>query len=150
MNNYQSIKIAIVISTFNKDVSDGLLKGAANKFNEFSNEKNNLLVFSVPGAFEIPGAVTKVLSTRKDIDAIVTLGCVIKGETAHFDYISSSVTDSISNISSKANIPIIFGVLTTYNFEQALIRSDINQKNKGGEVMESAFKTIDAYRDIEL
>tara|TARA_Y100001960_G_scaffold281769_1_gene315637 strand:+ start:1020 stop:1472 length:453 start_codon:yes stop_codon:yes gene_type:complete len=150
MNNYQSIKIAIVISTFNKDISDNLLQGAINKFEEFSNDRNNLLIFSVPGAFEIPGAVSKILSVHKDIEAIVTLGCVIKGETAHFEYISSSVTDSISNISLKANIPIIYGVLTTYNYEQALIRSDFNQKNKGGEVMECAFKTIDTYRNIEL
>ena len=150
MNNYQSVKIAIVISTFNKNVSDGLLQGAINKFDKFSNNRNNLLIYSVPGAFEIPGTVSKILRVHKDIDAIVTLGCVIKGETAHFDYISSSVTNSILNISLKVNIPIIYGVLTTYNYEQALIRSDINQKNKGGEVMESAFKTIDTFRDIEL
>ena len=150
MNNYQSVKIAIVISTFNKDISDNLLQGAINKFEGFSKDRNNLLIFSVPGAFEIPGTVTKVLSIHENIDAIVTLGCVIKGETAHFEYISSSVTDSISNISLKSNIPIIYGVLTTYNYDQALIRSDFNQKDKGGEVMESAFKTIETYRNIEL
>ena len=110
--------------------------------------ENDLQVFKVPGAFEIPGAVTQILKNNNDINAIVTLGCVIKGETAHFEYICSSVTNSISKLSLEANIPIIYGILTAYNFEQALERSDPNRKNKGGEVMQAAIDTIKTWSEI--
>jgi len=142
------MKIVIVISQFNKEISNALLNGAKACYekNNFSN--NDLLVYKVPGAFEIPSTVKQVLECKDDLDAIVTLGCVIKGETAHFEYICSSVTNSISKLSLEANIPIIYGILTAYNFEQALERSDPNRKNKGGEVMQAAIDTIKTWSEI--
>ena len=142
------MKIVIVISQFNKEISNALLNGAKACYekNNFSN--NDLLVYKVPGAFEIPSTVKQVLECKDDLDAIVTLGCVVKGETAHFEYICSSVTNSISKLSLEANIPIIYGILTAYNFEQALERSDPNRKNKGGEVMQAAIDTIKTWSEI--
>tara|TARA_Y100000590_G_scaffold466868_1_gene643662 strand:+ start:1626 stop:2078 length:453 start_codon:yes stop_codon:yes gene_type:complete len=148
MKKNKDFKIAIVLSTFDDTISNNLLEGARNKFMDLGGNAKNLIIISVPGAFEIPGAVNQILRKQKDIQAIVALGCVIKGETAHFEYISSAVTDSISLISSRADIPIIYGILTTYNYYQAIERSDITKKNKGGEVMDAAFKTILAYNKI--
>ena len=147
------MKIAIVISQFNKEISNALLNGAKVCYekNNFSN--NDLLVYKVPGAFEIPSTVKQVLECRDDLDAIVTLGCVIKGETAHFEYISSSVTDSISQLSIESDIPIVYGILTTYDYEQAIERSEPSKKNKGGEVMQAAIntrKTWDKIIDVDI
>jgi len=147
------MKIAIVISQFNKEISNALLDGAKACYekNNFSN--NDLLVYKVPGAFEIPSTVKQVLECRDDLDAIVTLGCVIKGETAHFEYISSSVTDSISQLSIESDIPVIYGILTVYDYEQAIERSEPSKKNKGGEVMQAAIdtrKTWDKIIDVDV
>ena len=140
------MKIAIVLSEFNEKISKNLLEGAI-----FCYEKkySELEIWKVPGAFEIPGVVQELLNNNHNLDAIVTLGCVIKGETAHFEYISSSVTDSISELSTKSNIPIIYGILTTYDYEQALERSDPQKKDKGGEVMQAAIDTVKTYRNIQ-
>tara|TARA_B100001758_G_C17899709_1_gene348024 strand:+ start:11 stop:460 length:450 start_codon:yes stop_codon:yes gene_type:complete len=146
------MKIAIVLSEFNDEISNNLLEGARTSFNNILNEKDNSLeLYRVPGAFEIPSAVKQLLKNKNNLDAIVTLGCVIKGETAHFEYISSSVTDSISQISidSDTNIPIIYGILTTYDYDQALERSNPLKKDKGGQVMEAAINTIKTFKDIQ-
>ena len=142
------MKIAIVVSEFNEQISNGLLAGSK-AFYEKTFKDNNLVIYKVPGAFEIPSTVKQLLKNHQDFDAIVTLGCVIKGETAHFEYISSSVTDSISRLSLKARIPIIYGILTTYNYEQAIERSDPSKKDKGGEVMEAAISTAKTYQNIQ-
>ena len=146
------MKIAIVLSEFNKEISNNLLEGASTSFNRILDEKDNSLeLYRVPGAFEIPSAVKQLLKNKNNLDAIVTLGCVIKGETAHFEYISSSVTDSISQISidSDTHIPIIYGILTTYDYNQALERSNPLKKDKGGQVMEAAINTIKTFKDIQ-
>ena len=140
----QNHNISIVISEFNKKVTDALLDGAKRSFNDFSN--GNLSVIKVPGAFEIPSTVKKVAS-KSSVDAIVTLGAVIKGETKHFDFISSECTRAIQQLTLEFDIPIIFGVLTTENAKQALDRA--TKKDKGYEVMESAFHMIKTFKKIE-
>ena len=103
------------------------------------------------GAFEIPGLVKQILSKNQDAyDVIVTLGCIIKGETAHFEYISSSVFNALSKlvIDEKTKIPIILGILTTYSYEQALERSDPNKKNKGAEIILAAFNSVENFKNI--
>ena len=144
-----SYKIAIVISQFNKEISDNLLQGALDEYNQtFEDSSNNIDIFNVPGAFEIPGTIMKILKNNKKYNAIIALGNVIKGETAHFEYISSSVTHSISKISVNSDIPILYGILTAYDYEQALKRSNKRQLNKGGEVMNAAIKTIETYNKL--
>ena len=141
------MRIAIVSSMFNEEISNNLISGAMQCYKDITNkdfDKSN--IFKVPGAFEIPFLVKKLLSTSSNnFDAIVTLGCVIKGETAHFEYISESVTRAIMelNLNRLSDIPIIYGVLTAYDYEQALNRCLNDKTNKGYEVMESAIKMID-------
>ena len=143
------MKIAIVSSEFNEEISNNLLEGANNCYKNNFDGNCGSGIYIVPGAFEIPPTVKQLLKNNHDLDGIVTLGCIIKGETAHFEYISSSVTTSISKLSIEANIPIIYGILTTYDFAQALERSDPSKKNKGGEVMQAAIDTIKIYKDIQ-
>ena len=144
-----SYKIAIVASEFNKDISDNLILGAKKEYSK-DYTKNNIHIFIVPGAFEIPGTINKILSSNTSYDAIIGFGCVIKGETAHFEYICNAVSNGFISLSTreKTSIPIMFGVLTSYNYEQALERSDVNKKNKGGEVMRATLDTIKLYKKI--
>ena len=140
-NNYH---IAIVISEFNKPVTDQLLDGATRAFHD--EDGGNLTVINVPGAFEIPATTKKVAQTIKP-DAIVTLGAIIKGETKHFDFISTECTRAIQDLTLEFDIPIIFGVLTTENADQALDRA--GKKDKGYEVMKSAFQMIRTFKEIK-
>ena len=144
-----SYKIAIVASEFNKDISDNLILGAKKEYSKDCAE-DNIHIFIVPGAFEIPGAINKILNSDTTFDAIIGFGCVIKGETAHFEYICNAVSNGFVSLTTreKTTIPIMFGVLTTYNYEQALERSNINKKNKCGEVMRATLDTIKLYKKI--
>ena len=147
----KNIKFAIVVSEFNKEVSENLINGSTNKLIELGLSEKNYKIFTVPGAFEIPGLVKQILSKNQDsYDVIVTLGCIIKGETAHFEYISSSVFNALSKlvIDEKTKIPIILGILTTYSYEQALERSDPNKKNKGAEIILAAFNSVENFKNI--
>ena len=137
-------KIIIVISEFNKVVTDGLLLGAKKAFND--NNGKELIIFKIPGAFEI-AATTKKVAKELNPDAVVTLGAIIKGETKHFDFIASECSRSIQELTLKFNFPIMFGVLTTENGKQAIDRSTKN--NKGYEVMASAFKMIKTFKEIK-
>ena len=150
MKNRDQIKICIVLSTFDRKISNALFDGATQRFIELGGLKDNITLYEVPGAFEIPGTVKTIINSDSKYDVIISLGCVIKGETAHFEYISSSVTDSLSklSISKECYIPIIYGILTTYDYQQAIERSDPSRKNKGGEVMSSAINAIDTYQKI--
>ena len=136
--------IAVVISEFNYKVTEALLDGAKRAFDDYS--QGDLNVIKVPGAFEIPATVKKVAS-KLSVDAIVTLGAVIKGETRHFDFISSECTRAIQQLTLEFDFPIIFGVLTTENAKQAIDRA--TKKDKGYEVMESAFHMINTFKEIE-
>ena len=141
------MKIAIIVSQFNKEISENLLEGAFHNYSENLNEYNlkNISVFEVPGAFEIPYFIKKLLINKSnEYDAIITFGSVIKGGTAHFEFISKSVTDQIMNLSTNnsLNIPILYGILTTYNYNQALERSLVSKGNKGGEVMQAALDLL--------
>ena len=143
-----SPNITIVVSQFNKEISTKLLNGALEAYKNIHGNTDSVNIIKVSGAFEIPGTVKQVIDNDENIDAIVTLGSVIKGETAHFEYISSSVTDSLSQLSIYAKIPIIYGILTTYTLKQAIERADSNQLNKGGEVMQAALDSMHVYKNI--
>ena len=136
--------ITIVKSNFNQQVIDGLLTGCMQALKESGIKKEAVSIIEVPGAFEIPYKIKNILSDEKnDVQAIITLGCVIKGETDHYDYISQAVTNSIMNLTISSKIPILFGVLTCQNAQLAFDRSDANmKKNKGYEVGQAAIKMI--------
>mgnify|MGYP006163657083 FL=1 len=142
-------RISIVKSLFNLEISNGLLSGIENylELNNLNDMKNNLDIYEVPGAFEIPGTVKQLLDKNRS-SCIICLGSVIKGETAHFEYISKGVTDGLMKLSIESYIPIIFGVLTAYDYKQALSRSSLEGKNKGADIIQSAILAIETYKKI--
>ena len=132
------MKIGIVVSQWNNKITDGLFNGAFTTLIESGVSENNIEKIEVPGSFElIFGA--KILS-RMDIDAIICLGSVIKGETKHFDYVCQAVSNGIKDLNISLDIPVIFGVLTDNTMEQALNRSGGKHGNKGIEAAVSAIK----------
>ena len=127
--------IGIIVSIFNKPITDGLLEGCLKSLKENGFEEENINIFHVPGAFELPAKVKK-LTENNTYDCIIALGCIIKGETDHYHYISQAVTNGIMSVTlekTKTNPHIIFGVLTCQNKELAYDRSGNNKKNKGHE-----------------
>ena len=135
--NGKPFNVGIVVSSWNSDVTSGLLKGAKETLLDLGVINSNIKLIEVPGSFElIYGA--KALS-RDDVDVVICLGSVIKGETKHFDYVCSAVSLGIKDLNVKLDIPVIFGVLTDNNLEQALNRSGGKFGNKG---IESAVTAI--------
>ena len=146
----KNIKFAIVASEFNKEISQNLINGATGKFIELGLDDNNYKIFTVPGAFEIPGLVKQILSKNQNsYDAIVTLGCIVKGETAHFEYISAEVSRGLADVMQQTGVPLGFGVLTTYTTEQALERSKGDASNKGYEATASAIEMASLLKQLK-
>ena len=136
--------IGIVVSIFNKPITDGLLEGCLKSLKENGFEEENINIFHVPGAFELPAKVKK-LTEDNTYNCIIALGCIIKGETDHYHYISQAVTNGIMSVTlekTKTNPHIIFGVLTCQNKELAYDRSGNNKKNKGHEAGMAAIHQI--------
>ncbi len=123
---------AVVVSRFNDEITMSLLAGAKEYLREQRIEVPDHNVFMAPGAFEIP-LIAKTLAITKKYDGVICLGAVIKGDTAHFEFISLGATIGIQQASLETGIPISFGILTTYTDEQASIRSQANHSNKGRE-----------------
>jgi 6,7-dimethyl-8-ribityllumazine synthase len=140
-------KIAIVVSRFNEFITDNLLKGCLQSLEMHGVKEENVAVIRIPGAFEIPITVEKIASKTK-FNAIIALGAVIRGSTAHFDYVAGEST-KIGNISLKYQIPIIFGVLTTDTIEQAIERAGTKAGNKGYEAASTAIEMIQLFKNIE-
>lgn len=135
LNKY---KIGIVVSEWNKDITKNLLSGAINTLIEQGIQKENIIIQWVPGSFELIYG-SKVLSKKK-FDAIIAIGCVIKGETDHYDFICSSVSKGIMELNLISSIPIIFCVLTDHNKTQSIDRSGGKYGNKGSESAIAAIK----------
>jgi 6,7-dimethyl-8-ribityllumazine synthase len=125
-------KVAIVRARFNQEITDGLLNGALKALEDAGFQKNNIEIFTVPGSFEIPFQCLKLAKSKKYL-GIISLGAIIKGETAHFDYVAKAVTEGILKVMLEEDILISFGVITTHNISQAKKRSKNNQNNKGYE-----------------
>ncbi len=141
------LHIAIVQSKFNLNVCERLLSGALNCLRENNVDDENIHVVKVPGAFEIP-LIAEKLASQKKYDVIICIGAVIKGETAHFEYISKAATDGISKVGLKHNTPVIFAVLTAYNEEQADERTGERENNKGWEAAEAALEMANLYKKL--
>ena len=130
--------ILIIKSEFNKEIVDGLLEGCKRALAE-----QEIKIISVPGAFELPAAARNY-ATSKNYQAVITLGCVIKGDTDHYYYICQAVTNGIMDISIQSSVPVLFGVLTCQNAELAFERSRENEFNKGYEVGLAALKLLNS------
>lgn len=144
----ENIRIAIIVSKFNRIINNYLLDGAIDILKRIGCvQDNNITVVWVPGAYELP-VLAKVLSESKKYDALIALGTVIKGITKHFEYISKSCILGLSKISIQYKLPIGLGVLTTDNFEQAIKRSGIKNNNTGSAAALSVLEMINVLKQI--
>ncbi len=134
-----SFKIGIVVSEWNEEITAALLEGALNTLGKHGVRKANIRTIAVPGSFELPYAA-RIVAEQFTPSAIICLGCVIQGETRHFDYICQGVTKGISELNLDYEIPFIFGVLTTDNLQQAKDRAGGKHGNKGDEAAITALK----------
>ncbi|HYM20991.1 MAG TPA: 6,7-dimethyl-8-ribityllumazine synthase [Candidatus Kapabacteria bacterium] len=137
----EQIRIALVVSRFNAEVTEGLLRGALGALKESGVNDDHITVVEAPGAFEIP-LVLEWVAMKGNVEAMVALGAVIKGETSHYEHISEAAMRGIRSVSLKYHIPIGCGVLTTFTDEQALERSADNGSNKGREAALAAIEMI--------
>jgi 6,7-dimethyl-8-ribityllumazine synthase len=143
----RGLRIAVVVARFNALVTERLLAGALARLAEAGVREEDVTVVRVPGAFEIPLAA-KALAARREFDAIVCLGAVIRGETPHFDYVCRAATDGIRQVMLETGTPLSFGVLTTHTVEQAVDRSGEGLGNKGAEAVATALEMVRLLRRI--
>ena len=143
------INYAIVVSLFNEFITEKLFEGCLETLTKNKINKQNIDVIKVPGAFEIPTAA-KVLIDQNKYSAIICLGCVIRGETPHFDYICNSVSREIARLGSTYGIPVIFGIVTANNIDQAIERSSGGKiGNRGQEAALAAMEMVSVLREIK-
>ena len=141
-------RFAIVVSRFNEEITEGLLQGARERLAEASVPDDSVTIIHVPGAFEIPIAAQR-LGESGEYDAIVCLGCLIKGDTMHFEYIAEAASHGIMQAASATGVPMAFGVLTTLTEEQAVERSRSGPGNKGREAAAAALEMAALFRKLD-
>ena len=145
--NGKNVRIAIVAGRFNEFITSKLVGGALDVLKRNDVSEESIDIAWVPGAFEIP-LITKKLANTGKYDAIITLGAVIKGSTPHFDYVCAEVSKGVSQISLQSELPVIFGVLTTNNIEEAIERAGTKAGNKGVDAAFSAIEIINLIKEI--
>lgn len=143
----KGMKIGIVLARFNEFIGSKLLSGAEDALIRHGVDEDDIEVAWVPGAYEIP-LVAKKLAMSKKYDAVICLGAVIKGSTPHFDYVSAEVSKGIAQVGLISEIPVIFGVLTVDNIEQAIERAGTKAGNKGSEAANSAIEMVNLLSQI--
>ena len=141
------MKTAIVVSRFNEIITNKLLSGAEDGLLRHGVEADNISVFWTPGAFEIP-MVAKKLCQSKKYDAVICLGAVIRGQTSHYDYVCNEVSKGVAQVSLETGIPVLFGILTTDNIEQAVSRAGSKSGNKGYECAVSAVEMVNLINQL--
>lgn len=139
--NGKGYSIGIIAAEWNPDITDALLKGAVDTLLEHGVSEDKLLVKRVPGTFELSSAADMML-TAVHLDAVICIGCVVQGETRHFEFICQAVSQGITNVALKHHKPVIFSVLTTNNMQQAIERAGGRHGNKGVEGAVTALKMI--------
>ncbi|SNR68632.1 6,7-dimethyl-8-ribityllumazine synthase [Desulfurobacterium atlanticum] len=138
------LKFAIVVSRFNSFITDRLVEGAVDCIVRHGGDESLIDIYKVPGSFELPLAVKRV--AKKDYDAVIALGAVIRGETPHFDYVAAEVSKGIAKVMLDIEKPIAFGVLTTDTVEQAIDRAGTKAGNKGWEAALSAIEMVNLFK----
>ncbi|HCY7087911.1 TPA: 6,7-dimethyl-8-ribityllumazine synthase [Staphylococcus aureus] len=144
----KDLKVAIVVSRFNDFITGRLLEGAKDTLIRHDVNEDNIDVAFVPGAFEIP-LVAKKLASSGNYDAVITLGCVIRGATSHYDYVCNEVAKGVSKVNDQTNVPVIFGILTTESIEQAVERAGTKAGNKGAAAAVSAIEMANLLKSIK-
>ena len=142
------MKIGVVVAEWNSEITIVLKEGAVQTLREHGVQDCDIILRHVPGSFELTAAA-QMMTQYTFVDAIICIGCVIRGETPHFDYICQGVTAGLTQVSINSGIPVIFGVLTTNNHEQSLDRADGKHGNKGVEAAITAIKMVALRRDFQ-
>jgi 6,7-dimethyl-8-ribityllumazine synthase len=143
----QNSQIAVITARWNAQVTDGLRDGALRAL-----ARHNIQAvedFYVPGAFELPLAAQRAAKTGR-FEAVITLGCVIRGDTPHFDYVCAETTRGIGEVSLKQDIPVAFGLLTTDNLQQAMDRAGDNNENKGEEAALTVLEMLELFKSMQV
>ena len=144
----QGIRVGIVAARFNEFITSKLVGGALDGLKRHDVKEEDIDVAWVPGAFEIPLIASKMAKSKK-YDAVICVGAVIRGSTSHYDYVCSEVSKGIANVSLNSDIPVMFGVLTTDNIEQAIERAGSKAGNKGYECATGAIEMVNLIRVLE-
>lgn len=140
--NAENMKFGIVVSEWNFNITGALLEGAINTLKRHGAKEENIQVTTVPGSFELTFGSNQLIN-KTDVDAVIALGCVVRGDTPHFDYVCMGATQGITQLNTQGDVPVIFGLITTNNMEQAEDRAGGKLGNKGDECAISAIKMID-------
>jgi 6,7-dimethyl-8-ribityllumazine synthase len=141
--------VGIAVAEWNKEITDALAEGAIETLRKYDVEEANIRVVHVPGSFELTSGADLMLRNDKELDAVICIGCVIQGETRHFDFICEAVSQGITNVALKHEKPVIFSLLTTNNSEQAYDRAGGRHGNKGVEGAVTALKMIHLQKELE-
>ncbi|WP_455198227.1 6,7-dimethyl-8-ribityllumazine synthase [Kaarinaea lacus] len=141
-------RFGIVASRFNSFIVDSLVEGAIDALRRHGADDGNIQLVKVPGAFEMP-LVAARMAARKEYDAIIALGAVIRGGTPHFEYVAGECTKGLANVSAQHDIPVAFGVLTVDTIEQAIERAGTKAGNKGVEAAMSAIEMVNLLQNLE-
>lgn len=139
--------VAIVVSRFNEEITSRLCEGALQRLKELEIPNHLITVVWVPGAVEVP-IVAKQLARTQRFAAIITLGAVVRGETGHYDFVCKQVSDGCQQIALQFDVPVIFGILTTENKEQALDRAGGKHSHKGREAVDAAFEMVSVLQQL--
>lgn len=140
----EGARFALLVARFNNMVTEQLLLGARERLLARGVSEDRIRVYRVPGAWDLPQTARRIAESGR-YDAIVAIGCVIRGETAHFEYVAGHASDGLGQVALGADIPVVFGVLTTDTAEQALSRADVYDANYGREFADSALAMLALY-----
>lgn len=144
----EDYKVAIIVAEWNAKITGALYQGAFDTLRKQGVTEANISSLTVPGTFELAGAADILLNKKKDVDAVICIGCVIQGDTKHFDFICEAAAQGITNVGIKYSKPVIFGVLTTNNQQQAIDRAGGKHGNKGDEAAITALKMVEYQRSL--
>ena len=144
----EGARVAIVASRYNETIVDRLLSACLDCLLSRDVHKDSILVTRVPGAYELP-LLARLLARKNKFDAIIALGAIIRGDTPHFEYIATECAHGLADTALEFNVPVIFGVLTVDDYEQAMLRSGGEESNKGTEAALTALETIAVQRSVE-
>ncbi|MDR3118268.1 MAG: 6,7-dimethyl-8-ribityllumazine synthase [Mediterranea sp.] len=142
VSNIEQMKFGIVVSEWNSHITGKLLEGTVETLKKHGAKPENILVKTVPGSFELTYGANQLLESC-ELDAVIVLGCVIKGDTPHFDYVCMGVTQGITQLNASSDVPVIYGLITALTMEQAEDRSGGKLGNKGDECAVTAIKMVD-------
>lgn len=145
----KGLRIGIVLSRFNQFISSHLLDGALEALKKLGADEASISVYKVPGAFEIPQVARKI-ARKKQVDGILCLGVLIRGDTPHFDYLSAEVTKGLTQVALEDGVPVAYGILTVDTMEQGIERAGTKAGNKGYDAAMALVETLNLLRDSEL